>query len=238
MNTNNSARHWAVVPAAGIGRRMASEKPKQYLSLNGLSVLSHSLLRLQQAIQPMAIVVAIRADDSDWPLIEKPACKLLTANGGQDRCDSVLNALQVLQGMAADDDWVWVHDAARPCVRIEDIKQLYQTVIQHNVGGLLAIPLSDTIKQVDSDQQYLATVDRNTLWRALTPQVFRYRLLFDALTLAVQSGNRVTDEAQAIELQGYKPCLVEGHEDNIKITKQGDLEQASLHLKQQETETG
>ncbi|MBN1380010.1 MAG: 2-C-methyl-D-erythritol 4-phosphate cytidylyltransferase [Gammaproteobacteria bacterium] len=231
-------RHWVLVPAAGSGSRMHSDKPKQYLNLNGLPVLSHSLLRLQQGVQPAAIVVVLRPDDPDWPHIKKPDCEIIITEGGPARCDSVLNGLRALQNQAADDDWIWVHDAARPCVRVEDLKQLNKTIYQHAVGGLLALPITDTVKQSNEQRQSIATVDRSRLWRALTPQVFHYRLLLDALIAASQAGQQVTDEAQAIELSGLKPLLVEGQPDNIKITRQEDMAIAELYLNRQAAQKG
>jgi 2-C-methyl-D-erythritol 4-phosphate cytidylyltransferase len=233
VKNKNNARHWVVVPAAGSGRRMAGPVAKQYLRLNGMAVLSHSLMRLQQGIQPTAIAVALSADDKEWPAIDKPAAEILVAAGGEERCHSVLNGLLALQHLAGEQDWVWVHDAARPCVRIQDILRLKQAIIAHDVGGLLAVRITDTVKQSDQHQQSITTVDRSRLWRALTPQVFRYSILLEALTRVLQNGNTVTDEAQAIEQSGFKPCLVEGHADNIKITQQGDLEIAELYLQQQ-----
>jgi 2-C-methyl-D-erythritol 4-phosphate cytidylyltransferase len=238
VKNDRQIRHWVIVPAAGSGRRMSSRKPKQYLTINGLPVLSHSLARLQQGIQPAAIVVVLSPDDLEWPAIDKPAVEIVTVDGGQERCDSVLNGLHALQNLSADNDWVWVHDAARPCVRVQDLFLLKQAIINHEVGGLLAVRMTDTVKQSDNHQQSITTVDRSNLWRALTPQVFRYRVLLEALTEALQRGDNVTDEAQAIESLGYRPCLVEGHSDNIKITHQSDLEIVGFYLKRQADVTG
>jgi 2-C-methyl-D-erythritol 4-phosphate cytidylyltransferase len=143
-----------------------------------------------------------------------------------------------LQGLAdkvALDDWVWVHDAARPCVRTEDLQRLRQRVESHPVGGLLALKMTDTVKQADDQEAVAATMDRSVLWRALTPQVFRYGLLLEALRRSLESGHRVTDEAQSMELAGHKPLLVEGSADNIKITSPGDLQVAELFLRRQDT---
>lgn len=238
MNNDTTVQHWVVVPAAGTGRRMLSRIPKQYLDLNGVPVLSRTLQRLHDGIQPAAIVVAIRDDDSEWPKIKKPDCRIVLTDGGRERSDSVLNGLRALNGLAADDDWIWVHDAARPCVRVDDLKKLSQEVDKHETGGLLALRATDTMKQVDDRNQCVATINRKTLWRALTPQVFRYSVLLDALEKALNAGYKVTDESQAIELLGLQPCLVEGHEDNIKITQQGDLDIAALYLRRQATERG
>lgn len=227
---NKQARHWVVVPAAGAGRRMTSHKPKQYLLLKGLPVLSHSLQRMHSGVNPEAIVVSIRSGDPDWPQIAKPTCRIITTEGGYERCDSVLNGLNQLEELAAEDDWVWVHDAARPCVRVDDLVQLKKSIDDSDVGGLLALRLTDTVKQADEHQFSVATLERNSLWRALTPQVFRYKVLLEALTRALRAGYKLTDEAQAIEMLGYRPRLVEAHADNIKITRQQDLDLAEFYL--------
>ena len=230
----NNTRHWVVVPAAGSGRRMAGSQPKQYLPLAGLPVITHSLVRLHRAVQPSAIVVALRAGDDDWPQINKPDCNIITVEGGDERSDSVLNGLIALADLAAADDWVWVHDAARPCVRIDDMLKLKQQIRDHAVGGLLALQVTDTVKQADAQQHAVGTVDRSNLWRALTPQVFRYGLLHEALQYARHENLVITDDAQAVELSGHKPLLVEAHADNIKITRQEDLPLAELYLRLQD----
>lgn len=228
-----SNRFWAVVPAAGVGRRMGTDRPKQYLSLLGKPVLQHTLERLAaSAIQ--GIVVSISADDPYWPTLPKPA-KVWTAAGGAERCHSVLNGLQTLlqQPEVKPHDWVLVHDAARPCVRLSDLTHLMQTAAAHPVGGLLAAPVRDTMKRADAHNQVVDTVNRQHLWHALTPQMFRLQALHQALTDLIQAGRLVTDEAQAMEQQGHTPLLISGHLDNIKITHPQDLALATLFLQQQ-----
>lgn len=229
---NESVTHWVVVPAAGSGRRMELDTPKQYLPLAGRTVLGVTLERLVRGIRPRAVVVALGAADERWETIDKPAGEILAVAGGEARCHSVMNALEALKDRAGADDWVWVHDAARPCVRVEDLERLAAAVAGHPVGGLLALKMTDTVKQADEDG-VAATVDRSRLWRALTPQVFRYGLLREALRRANEAGRQVTDEAQAMELAGCKPRLVEGSADNIKITAPGDLEIAEVYLARQ-----
>jgi 2-C-methyl-D-erythritol 4-phosphate cytidylyltransferase len=234
--TEHSAQHrfWAVVPAAGVGRRMGSDCPKQYLPLLDKPVLQHTLERLAAcAIQ--GIVVSISADDPYWPSLPKPA-KVWTAAGGAERCHSVLNGLRTLLQRPEVDaqDWVLVHDAARPCVRLSDLTHLMQSAATHPVGGLLATPVRDTLKRADAQNQVAATVDRQNLWHALTPQMFRLQALHDALTALIQAGSLVTDEAQAMEQHGYQPLLINGHPDNIKITHPQDLALATLFLQQQQ----
>lgn len=227
-------RLWAVVPAAGIGRRMRADIPKQYLKLGDRTVLEHSLAALC-AIEPLAgIVVAVATDDPFWPgLHAGSACPVTVAPGGEERADSVLNALQVLRGRAADDDWVLVHDAARPCVRGEDLRRLVAELRDEPVGGLLAVPVRDTMKQATDDGRCAATVDRSRLWHALTPQMFRLGALRDALIAARTADARITDDASAMERAGQRPRLIEGHADNIKITRPEDLALAEFYLRRQ-----
>ena len=154
--------------------------------------------------------------------------------GGIERCDSVLNGLQMLSSMAEPDDWVMVHDAARPCVRKEDINHLIEIVADHPIGGILALPVSDTIKRGNKNNSISTTVDRKGLWHALTPQMFRLSTLRLALSGCRSNDKVVTDEAQAIEICGNHPLLIEGHPDNIKVTHNYDLALAELYLQQQE----
>ena len=231
-------RCWAVVPAAGSGKRFGSDVPKQYLPIHGQAVLAHTLQRLAQLEQLCGIVVAIATDDPFWPDMANTTLRVpvWTASGGAERCHSVQNALTLLAQHAGADDWVLVHDAARPCVRVADIMRLITMVQNDPVGGLLAIPVRDTMKRADAANHVAATIDRNALWHALTPQMFRLGMLRDAITSALQQTVQVTDEAMAIELTGKKPLLVEGSADNIKITRREDLELAAFYLQQQQTD--
>lgn len=225
---------WAIVPAAGVGRRMGAEIPKQYLRLGGRTVLEHTLAALDAIDTLAGTVVAIATDDAFWPeLIPKLAHPLFTAPGGAERAESVANALDVLRERAADDDWVLVHDAARPCVRREDLERLIAELRDDPVGGLLAVPVRDTMKQADAEQRSAATVDRSRLWHALTPQMFRFDHLRKALRDAHAAGVAVTDDASAMERAGQRPRLVEGHADNLKITRPEDLALAEFYLRQQ-----
>jgi 2-C-methyl-D-erythritol 4-phosphate cytidylyltransferase len=158
-----------------------------------------------------------------------------TVTGGAERCHSVLNGLEQLAGTAGVDDWVLVHDAARPCVRRQDIEMLMSRFEDHAVGGLLGLPVADTMKQVDSDSMILKTVERDGLWRALTPQMFRLGPLRDALQQAIASGVMVTDDAAAMEMAGYRARMVEGQADNIKITRPADLQLAEFYLQSGKT---
>jgi len=232
---NRTAALWVVVPAAGTGSRMQANVPKQYLPLDGRSVIECSLRRLASLPTAQGIVVALAADDSWWPDLQlELGIPLLTVTGGEQRCVSVLNALELLARTADATDWVMVHDAARPCVQRADLEKLYQQVTQADQGGLLAVPVRDTMKRAGSEHMQVAeTVERNDLWHALTPQMFRLGELHRALSQALADGQQVTDEASAMEYGGYQPLLVEGHHDNIKITHPDDLALAEYYLGKQ-----
>lgn len=222
---------WAVVPAAGVGRRMGGDLPKQYLPLAGRTVLEHSLAVLLDCPRIAAVVVAVAAADPCWARIRRRLSRpVLQAEGGAERCHSVRNGLAALAGRAGAADWVLVHDAARPCLRPEDLRRLMDELADDPVGGLLAAPALDTMKRAGPDGRVSATVDRAGLWHAQTPQMFRYGLLVGALDAALAAGRLVTDEAAALEAAGHAPRLVEGHPDNIKITRPGDLALAGFHL--------
>lgn len=232
---SRSSNFWVIIPAAGIGRRMRSEIPKQYLPLHGHSVIEHTLHRLSQIPAITEIIVAIAEDDPYWKKqhFEMVARPIRTVIGGKERSDSVLNGLRSLTNQASDKDWVLVHDAARPCVRLGDIEQLIDQCQSDPVGGLLALPVRDTMKLADAEGRVAQTVDRTQLWHALTPQMFRFGVLRDALEQAQQQGVTVTDEAMAIEQAGLHARLVEGHGDNIKITRPEDLTLAAFYLREQ-----
>nr|VFJ98620.1 MAG: 2-C-methyl-D-erythritol 4-phosphate cytidylyltransferase [Candidatus Kentron sp. LFY]VFK00891.1 MAG: 2-C-methyl-D-erythritol 4-phosphate cytidylyltransferase [Candidatus Kentron sp. LFY] len=231
--------YWAVVPAAGIGRRMGTTIPKQYLSLHGRSVLEHTLMGLADHVR--AIVVALAPHDPWWSTLALDVgVPVLSVTGGTERCHSVSNALDMLlkhpEIGAREDDWVLVHDAVRPCVRGIDMKRLLTELSDHPVGGLLGLPVRDTMKCTDAAGDIIKTVDREGLWRALTPQVFRLGRLSRALAHCIARGILVTDEAQAMESNGLVPRMVEGHGDNIKITSPDDLTLAELYLRNQAAE--
>lgn len=228
----DSIKFWAVVPAAGVGKRMNADRPKQYLELAGKTVIEHTLLRLLQADVFSAVAVAISEEDPYWSdLSVANHDKIIRAKGGKERADSVLSGLQAIRAQAADNDWVLVHDAARPCITASDIHHLIDSLVNDDVGGILALPCADTLKNVQG-KNILGTIDRSHIWRALTPQMFRYGDLKTALEIAV--GNpAITDEASALELQGKQPKIVEGRPDNIKITRPEDLALAQFFMEQQ-----
>ncbi len=226
-------RVWAIVPAAGRGARFAASTadsaPKQYAMLLGATVLEWSLRALLAEPRVHAVVVALARDDAHWPSVfpKLASPKLQTTIGGESRQDSVLNGLEFLAQQAAADDWVLVHDAARPCLSTADLGALLDAVGAS--GAVLAAPIVDTVKRELGD--HVATVDRQGLWRALTPQVFAFAQLHHALKEAALAGIAVTDEAQAVERMGLRPTLVQGSPFNVKITRLADLAVASNILK-------
>lgn len=229
-----SPNYWAVVPAAGVGRRMGGDIPKQYLKVAGKPVLQHTLERLLSVESLAGIQVALGAEDGYWP--DLPCAghpRIQAVPGGKERADSVHSALLSLRDRARPDDWVLVHDAARLCLTRSDVLKLIETLSDDPVGGILALPVSDTLKTVDSAGLITGTPDRRHVWRALTPQMFRYGLLRKALADAAEQGNMITDEASALELAGYQPRIVEGRPDNIKITRPEDLPLAAFFLERQ-----
>jgi 2-C-methyl-D-erythritol 4-phosphate cytidylyltransferase len=232
LSSNTEPGFWAIVPAAGSGTRMQAETPKQYLRLADKTVLEHTLDTLLACERLSGVILVLSASDRHWPEIEGryrgPA--LETVTGGDERCHSVLNGLQHLAGKSEDNDWVLVHDAARPCVRRSDIEMLINTLETDAYGGVLGVPVADTMKRADNGLRVTATVERDGLWHAYTPQMFRAGMLRAALQQAIDKGCMVTDEASAMELAGYPPRMVQGARDNIKITLPSDLALAAFYL--------
>jgi 2-C-methyl-D-erythritol 4-phosphate cytidylyltransferase len=223
--------YWAVIPAAGVGSRMQSEIPKQYLRVSGRCVLEHTLDCFCSHPRITGIVVVLAAGDNHWKgLPGFRHARVMTAPGGVERFHSVLNGLRHLHDRAGQSDWVLVHDAVRPCLHHADIDALIEAVRDHPVGGLLALPVRDTMKRADASGEVIETVSRGGLWHALTPQMFRLAMLEQAIERAIDESILITDEAQAMERCGHRPLLVEGRADNIKITRPGDLALAELFL--------
>jgi 2-C-methyl-D-erythritol 4-phosphate cytidylyltransferase len=219
---------------------MRATTPKQYLPLLGRPVVLHTLERLTAHPRVSGVLVGISVGDDYWPTLKPELAHLPkflgTYAGGTERVDTVLNGLKALEAHAAADDWVLVHDAARPCLRAADLDKLINQVLGYPDGGLLGVAISDTVKRTDAASAVTETVSRSNLWRALTPQLFPLQKLRSALELAVADGVAVTDESMAVEYQGGHPRVVAGHTDNIKITLAEDLELAELYLRQQEME--
>lgn len=221
---------WALVPAAGSGRRFGGEVPKQYLHAAGKPLIAHALDALLAHPGVDGAVVALAADDPHWPgwtsLHGKP---VIACIGGGERADSVLAALCALPD-GVGDDVLLVHDAARPNLRADDIGKLIDAATACADGAILAAPVRDTLKRADAAARIEATEPRDGLWRALTPQAFRRSLLRRALETARADGIVATDEAMAVERLGLHPALVEGREDNLKVTTPADLALAEFLL--------
>jgi 2-C-methyl-D-erythritol 4-phosphate cytidylyltransferase len=219
------------MPAAGRGSRFGGDMPKQYLACAGRPLIEHSLRALLGHPGIDAVMVAISPDDPYWGgWREMEGKPIYTCRGGAERSDSVLAALQALPATVSEDQWVLVHDAARPCLRAVDLTRLIAMGQADPVGAILATPVRDTIKKADSRSRAGNTEPRENLWRALTPQMFRRGGLIRALTAAMRAGVNVTDESMAMERLGLKPLLVEGSEDNIKVTTPADLALAEFIL--------
>lgn len=219
-----STRHWVVIPAAGLGQRMASAIPKQYLPLAGRTVIEWSLAPFLGRSEFPSIVVVLAAGDPHWSALPLASNKhVITLVGGAERADSVRAGVAVIAEHAKAEDWVLVHDAARPFLDSADLDRLLKALAEDPVGGLLAAPVPDTLKRAGHDNRVEATVSRSQLWRALTPQMFRFGLLRQALEQCVAGDASITDEAAAVESLGLKPLLVPGRSDNIKITTLEDL---------------
>lgn len=230
---NFHPRHFAIVPAAGSGSRMGAERPKQYLNLLGKPLIRHALEVLCAVPEIDKVFVVLSVGDAEWgrhdwsglgPKLVPLFC------GGATRADSVLGGLRAIAGEAAQSDWVLVHDAARPCIAHWHIQKLIRDLAHDEVGGLLAVPVADTLKRADAQGHVLATVPRDSLWQAQTPQMFRYVMLRRAL----EAASKVTDEASAIEAAGLRPRLVEGDATNLKVTLPLDLHLAEWILRNRE----
>ena len=223
-------RHYAIVPAAGSGARFGAEKPKQYLDLLGRPLIFHTLAALTAHPAIERVWVVLSPDDAEWrrhdwlalgPKLETVRC------GGATRAASVTNGLRAAAMAAADDDWILVHDAARPCLSAAMLDALVAGLADDPVGGLLAVPVADTLKRADAAQRVAATEPRDGLWQAQTPQMFRYGRLLEAL----ENCPGVTDEAGAIEALGLAPKLVRGDSTNLKVTYPADLALAAMILR-------
>jgi 2-C-methyl-D-erythritol 4-phosphate cytidylyltransferase len=228
---------WAVIPAAGSGSRMHSSTPKQYLSFQGKTVLEHCLDRLLAHPAIDGAVLVLREDDATWERLGYlPAKPLFTTSGGVERHDSVYSGLTTLQYRCGNGALALVHDAARPLVSHRDLGAVIAAARRHEAGAILASPVRDTLKRQNERMEIDSTLPRQGLWRALTPQVFHLAPLLNALKRVIDEGLVVTDDAQAIEMIGYSPALVEGSAENFKITAPGDLqlaEQIWLHQRDQ-----
>lgn len=220
---------WAVIPAAGSGRRMASPMPKQYLRFQGKSILEHCLDRLLSHPDIDGVVLVLDDDDGHWDSLNyQPSKPLFTTTGGAERQHSVYSGLTTLQYRCGNDALALVHDAVRPLVNHYDLGRVIAAANDNQAGAILASPVTDTLKRQNKAMEIDATQSRKNLWRALTPQVFHLAPLLNALQRVIDDDVAITDDAQALELIGYHPALVEGSSDNFKITTPGDLRLAEM----------
>ncbi|MEE8327925.1 MAG: 2-C-methyl-D-erythritol 4-phosphate cytidylyltransferase [Nitrosomonadaceae bacterium] len=233
------SKFFALIPAAGSGSRMENKLPKQYLSLAGRPMIYHAVRTLCLSSEITSVFVVLDSEDSEWLKYDwsEFSSKLNVFNcGGETRAMSILNGLKTASeaSFIGDDDWVLVHDAARPCLSEELLKKLLNELADDAVGGLLAVPLSDTLKRSGANDRVKKTESRKDLWQAQTPQMFRYKLLMDAL--CKPDSITMTDDASAVEALGLYPKLVLGDVRNIKITYPQDLTLAELILQAQQGE--
>lgn len=229
-----SPSYWAVVPAAGVGSRMGSSLPKQYLTLSDKTVIEHALCALLEHPLIRGVVVAVSEDDDFFhtlAVFSHP--KLRTVLGGAERATSVLAGLVALSAEAGEDDWVLVHDAARPCLQKRDIDSLINALGPNDCGAILAQPVVETVKLSDEKNSIVQTLSRDHVFLAQTPQCFKLRELREGYALALQEGSAVTDEASVFERLGLQPRLVAGRRQNIKITHPDDLALAKFFLQQE-----
>jgi len=223
---------WAVVPAAGSGRRMVAEVPKQYLKLNGVPILEHTLRALLACPDIRGVVVVLDPSDRRADAIASLADpRVSRAAGGAERADSVLAGLQAVATEAGAEDWVLVHDAARPCISVGVLRSLISSCTAAGVGTVMAQASVDTLKRVSEGNRVLETLDRQVIWRAQTPQMFKLVELMSALSTALIDDIAITDESMAMELAGYPVSILEGPSTNIKITLPADLEMAEIILR-------
>lgn len=218
----------AVIAAAGIGKRIGAAIPKQYLSLLGKTIIEHSISPFLNHPEISKVVVSIARNDQ-WfmqlDIAKHP--KIQVVEGGKERVDSVLSALAEIE----DDDYVLVHDAARPCITRSDIDKLIITVCESKQGAILGSRVRDTMKRSTPSGQISSTVERENLWHALTPQMFQNKQLINAIKSA-DDPKMITDEASAVEMSGLPVMIVEGRSDNLKVTRSEDLQIAELYLSQ------
>ena len=227
------SKFWVILPAAGIGSRMAADRPKQYLPLFDQTILEHTINCFLSHSAFQSVFLGLSENDQYWselPFATDSRVEVFV--GGAERVNSVLNGLAYIGGRAKDDDWVWVHDAARPCLNHADIDKLIDAIKLNEDGALLAVPVNDTVKRANHNQNVEKTIERARLWRAMTPQVFQFAALKQALEQSLSDGVCVTDESSAIEYVGSQPLLVQGDEANIKITHPSDLTVAARTLKE------
>jgi 2-C-methyl-D-erythritol 4-phosphate cytidylyltransferase len=227
--TVTKAKIWALVPAAGSGQRMGASIPKQYLEIAGKTILEHTIALLNACSQIEKIILCTAADDNMWHSLDIDVMQVV---GGETRAQSVFNGLAALAKIASPDDWVLVHDAARPCLSAEDLLGFIEQLKGQSIGGILAMPCKDTLKYAteEGEPKISKTLDRSMIWQAQTPQMFRHGLLLAALREAIDKNAPITDEASAMEFHGHAVSLIVGDSRNIKITTAQDFALAQFLL--------
>ena len=234
-----SSSVWAVVPAAGTGSRMAAEVPKQYLLVNGIPILEYTLRSLLACPDIRGLVVVLDPSDRRADSVQSLSDpRVFRAAGGSERADSVLSGLQAVGPHAGPNDWVLVHDAARPCISVSVLRKLIDHTLESGVGTVLAQASTDTLKRVSSNLRVSESLDRRVIWRAQTPQMFRLSELETALSSALSDQQPITDESMAMELSGFPVSILEGPSSNIKVTLPVDLEFAEIILRRMAEEVG
>ncbi len=230
-NQNSDEKIWAIIPAAGIGARMATDTPKQYLTIGNKTILEHSLSNFLKHPAIHKVIMVIHPQDKKWSTLEvSEHDKIIVVDGGEERVDSVKNGLAKIKDLGGAKDWVMVHDAARPCLYSLHIDNLIKAKETSPEGVILAIPSFDTVKVTNNQQTIDKTLERENIWLAQTPQFFPVELLCNSIRQSLIDGINITDEASAMEAQGYHPALVIGSKHNIKVTEQEDLILASISL--------
>ncbi|MDP1574746.1 MAG: 2-C-methyl-D-erythritol 4-phosphate cytidylyltransferase [Coxiellaceae bacterium] len=224
-------KHFVIIPAAGTGTRMNTDIPKQYLKIHNETILQRVVNVFSSIKQIEKVIIALHADDHWWPTLQlSHPEKVLTVIGGKERVHSVFLGLEFLKNHADTDDFVLVHDAARPGISTKNIIALLAEIKDHPAGGLLGLPVVDTLKKVNQEDEVIETLSREQLWHAQTPQCFRYGLLKPAIERSLQENKIITDEASAMEQNGHHPKMVLGDVRNFKITFPEDLVLAELLL--------
>jgi 2-C-methyl-D-erythritol 4-phosphate cytidylyltransferase len=224
-----------VIPAAGIGERVGASIPKQYLQIAGKTILEHAINPFVSNSRIVGITVALHPEDTHFVTLDMSKAaseKIHSVVGGATRAQSVLNALDSFEAQLGEDDFVLVHDAARPCLTAGDLDHLMDVCFKHEVGGIIGSRVTDTIKQVENSD-IVNTLDRESIWRAYTPQMFRFGILQSAIQEAFKNNVCITDEASALEYIGYQPCMVEGDARNIKVTTAEDVSLAEIFLQKE-----
>ena len=228
-NQKQVTNYFGIIAAGGSGVRLSSGIAKQYLEINNRSLLEISIRVLINSVNFTKLIIVIpKSDMEKCHHLKEKFDQLELVPGGKTRCESVFEGLKFLYSMSKADDWCIVHDAARPCVQEKDILGLIDGLKDSNTGGILGAPVIDTLKKIDNVNQITETIDRGNLWRAFTPQMFRYGLLFESMSLVLKNGTFVSDESQAIEKMGKRVRIVRGSSENIKVTYPEDVSKVEL----------